>query len=186
MVFPLYDDNPLKRARVPYVTWGLIVLNVVIFLFETGASEDAVKALLASYAATPAAITHQTPAPGWLPPELTLVSYMFLHGGGNTSSATWSTSGYSATTSRMRSVLSASSCYGHRGRFVLRLAKPQFDDAARRRLWGHFRYSGSLFAAAALRQSVGVRAARCRARASLLGHRRLGAAAAVSDRQPDQ
>jgi membrane associated rhomboid family serine protease len=81
MVFPLYDDNPFKRARVPYVTWGLIVLNVGIFLFEVGATDDATKALLASFAATPAAITHQAPAAGWLPPELTLISYMFLHGG---------------------------------------------------------------------------------------------------------
>jgi membrane associated rhomboid family serine protease len=81
MVFPLYDDNPFKRARVPYVTWGLIVLNVGIFLFEVGASDDATKALFASFAANPAAITHRAPAGGWLPPELTLVSYMFLHGG---------------------------------------------------------------------------------------------------------
>ncbi len=81
MVFPLYDDNPFKRARVPYVTWGLILLNVGIFLFELGATDDATKALFASFAATPAAITHQAPSAGWLPPELTLVSYMFLHGG---------------------------------------------------------------------------------------------------------
>jgi membrane associated rhomboid family serine protease len=69
MVFPLYDDNPFKRARVPYVTWGLIVVNVGIFLLEVGATDDAVKALLASFAATPAAITHQAPG-GSLPPEL--------------------------------------------------------------------------------------------------------------------
>jgi membrane associated rhomboid family serine protease len=80
MVFPLYDDNPFKRARVPYVTWGLIVVNVGIFLLEIGATDDAVKALLASFAATPAAITHQAPG-GSLRPEFTLVSYMFLHGG---------------------------------------------------------------------------------------------------------
>src|SRR5262249_50123900 len=58
MVFPLYDDNPFKRARVPYVTWGLIALNVIIFLCEIGATDDTMHALLASYAATPAAITH--------------------------------------------------------------------------------------------------------------------------------
>jgi membrane associated rhomboid family serine protease len=81
MVFPLYDDNPFKRARVPYVTWGLILLNVGIYLFEAGSTDNAVKALFASFAATPAAITHQAPSAGWLPPELTLISYMFLHGG---------------------------------------------------------------------------------------------------------
>jgi membrane associated rhomboid family serine protease len=81
MVFPLYDDNPFKRARVPYVTWSLIVLNVVIFLFEVGSTDDGMKAPLVSFAATPSTITHQAPALGWLPPELTLISYMFLHGG---------------------------------------------------------------------------------------------------------
>jgi membrane associated rhomboid family serine protease len=53
-------------------TWGLIVVNVGIFLLEIGATGDAVKALLASFAATPAAITHQAPG-GSLPPEFTLV-----------------------------------------------------------------------------------------------------------------
>jgi len=81
MVFPLYDDNPFKRAKVPYVTWGLILLNVGIFLLELGATDNGVKALLASFAATPAAITHQVPSAGRFPPELTLFSYMFLHGG---------------------------------------------------------------------------------------------------------
>lgn len=55
MVFPLYDDNPFKRAKVPYVTWGLILLNVGIFLLELGATDTGVKALLAAFAATPAA-----------------------------------------------------------------------------------------------------------------------------------
>jgi membrane associated rhomboid family serine protease len=81
MVFPLYDDNPFKRAKVPYVTWGLILLNVGIFLLELGATDTGVKALFASFAATPAAITHQVPSAGRFPPELTLFSYMFLHGG---------------------------------------------------------------------------------------------------------
>src|SRR5262245_22364673 len=81
MVFPLYDDNPFKRARVPYVTWGLILLNVGIFLFEVGVIDAKMKALLAAFAAVPSAITHQEPHPGWLPPEFTLISYMFLHGG---------------------------------------------------------------------------------------------------------
>ena len=34
MVFPLYDDNPFKLPVPPYVTWGLIALNVLIFLAE--------------------------------------------------------------------------------------------------------------------------------------------------------
>jgi membrane associated rhomboid family serine protease len=80
MVFPLYDDNPFKRARVPFVTWGLIVINVVVFFFEMG-GEETTKAMLASFGATPAAVFHNAPATGQLPPEATLVTYMFLHGG---------------------------------------------------------------------------------------------------------
>jgi membrane associated rhomboid family serine protease len=81
MVFPLYDDNPFKRARVPFVTWGLLVLNVVIFLYQVGVSEVATKAILASFGATPAAVLHNVPQVGQVPPEVTLVTYMFLHGG---------------------------------------------------------------------------------------------------------
>jgi membrane associated rhomboid family serine protease len=81
MVFPLYDDNPFRRAKVPYVTWSLIVLNVIIFLIEIGSSDASTQALLASFAATPAAVAHQVPVAGHVPPEFTLVSYMFLHGG---------------------------------------------------------------------------------------------------------
>jgi membrane associated rhomboid family serine protease len=81
MVFPLYDDNPFGRARLPYVTWGLIVLNVVVFVFEIRSSDESVRAMLGSLAATPALVAHQIPATGQLPPELTLVTYMFLHGG---------------------------------------------------------------------------------------------------------
>jgi membrane associated rhomboid family serine protease len=81
MVFPLYDDNPFRRAKVPYVTWGLIVVNVVIFLFEIGTSDANARAILASFAATPAAVSHHVPPVGMVPAEFTLVSYMFLHGG---------------------------------------------------------------------------------------------------------
>jgi membrane associated rhomboid family serine protease len=80
MVFPLYDENPFKLPRPPYVTWGLIVLNVVIFLVEVSA-DATTKAMLGSFAANPAAITHAVHATGQFPAELTLVTSMFLHGG---------------------------------------------------------------------------------------------------------
>jgi membrane associated rhomboid family serine protease len=81
MVFPLYDDNPFNRARPPYVTWGLIALNIIIYLIEAGSSPEGSRAMLASFGATPAAVAHQIPPHGPIPSELTLVSYMFLHGG---------------------------------------------------------------------------------------------------------
>ena len=36
MVVPIYDENPLKLAHRPIITWGLIVLNILIFLAESG------------------------------------------------------------------------------------------------------------------------------------------------------
>jgi membrane associated rhomboid family serine protease len=80
MVFPLYDTNPFKLARPPYVTWTLIAVNVIIFLIELGADQTT-QAMLASFAAHPAAITHHTHPNGLVPPELTLLTSMFLHSG---------------------------------------------------------------------------------------------------------
>jgi len=80
MVFPLYDTNPFKLARPPYVTWTLIALNIIIFLIELG-SDETTKAMLASFAAHPAAITHHTHPAGPVPPELTVLTSMFLHSG---------------------------------------------------------------------------------------------------------
>jgi membrane associated rhomboid family serine protease len=80
MVFPLYDHNPFKYPRPPVVTWALIAVNIIIFLFEIG-SDQTTQAILGSFAANPAAITHGVQATGPVPPELTLVTSMFLHGG---------------------------------------------------------------------------------------------------------
>lgn len=81
MVFPVWDDNPFRKARLPFVTWGLILVNVAVFLLEVASNSPQVQAMLASLAATPAAIVHKVPNPGNVPAELTLISYQFLHGG---------------------------------------------------------------------------------------------------------
>jgi len=81
MVFPLYDDNPFKFRVPPYVTWGLIATNVLVFLVQASSDTEGAKAILASFGATPAAVFHEVRQPGVLPAELTLVTSMFLHGG---------------------------------------------------------------------------------------------------------
>jgi membrane associated rhomboid family serine protease len=80
MVFPLYDDNPLRWPVPPFATWGLIAINVAIFILEATAP-DAGRAIIASYGATPGAVVHYVPGTGAVPPELTVVTSMFLHGG---------------------------------------------------------------------------------------------------------
>lgn len=80
MVFPLYDDNPFKRPVLPFATWGLILVNVAIFILEVTAP-DAGRAIIASFGATPAAVVRIAPPTGGIPPELTVITSMFLHGG---------------------------------------------------------------------------------------------------------
>ena len=73
MVFPLYDENPFKFRVLPYVTWGLIALNVFIYLIQASSDTEGAKAILASFGATPAAVFHEVRQPGVLPPALALV-----------------------------------------------------------------------------------------------------------------
>lgn len=75
---PLWDDSPLKLPKLPIVTWGLIVANVVVFAFTAAAPPDMQPAIL-NFAVTPANITAAPIDPTLIPPDLTLVSYMFLH-----------------------------------------------------------------------------------------------------------
>jgi membrane associated rhomboid family serine protease len=81
MVIPLYDDDPLDRERPAYVTYAIIALNVVIFLLQLGASDDFQVAMLRNFALYPAALAGNFASGGALPTALTLVTYMFLHGG---------------------------------------------------------------------------------------------------------
>src|SRR5262245_2308608 len=78
MVFPLYDENPLNKPTLPWVTWSLIALNVVVYMVEAGGSEAAMRAMVTTYGATPSAITRHTASE--FSPYLTLVTSIFLHG----------------------------------------------------------------------------------------------------------
>jgi membrane associated rhomboid family serine protease len=75
MVMPLYDDNPFKLPHRPIVTWGLIVVNIVIFFAEVGASTGP-ETIERTYGLVPGALIS---VPGALLPVLTLFSYQFLH-----------------------------------------------------------------------------------------------------------
>ena len=82
MFIPLHDRNPVRHIRFPYVTYGIIGLNVIVFLIQlahgSGLSFDQ---FALSYAAVPAYFL-QPDAPdrlAHLPDGLTLVTYAFFH-----------------------------------------------------------------------------------------------------------
>ena len=82
MFLPLSDRNKLKTMRVPSATLSLIVLNCVIFVIELAVPKGG-DIFLDAFAFVPAELFAHAPHTGnlWhLPPQLTLVSYGFLHG----------------------------------------------------------------------------------------------------------
>ena len=84
MFVPLHDDTPLQVIRFQYVTGGLIVLNVVVFLL-TGAfvSEQSLWVLASGYGVVPAELTHAVVVVGGnpVPEPVTLITYQFFHAG---------------------------------------------------------------------------------------------------------
>jgi membrane associated rhomboid family serine protease len=73
-MIPLRDDAP--RFSVPAITWFLIALNVLVFLFEVSLPVRQRELFLYEFGVTPIEFTaHGVPTP-WL----TLFSSMFLHG----------------------------------------------------------------------------------------------------------
>jgi membrane associated rhomboid family serine protease len=80
MLIPLYDDNPTRRF--PVMTVGLIVVNVLVFLYELSLGDEALVQFVYAAGFLPARLTGgEVPAFDLLPLPLTFVSHMFLHGG---------------------------------------------------------------------------------------------------------
>jgi membrane associated rhomboid family serine protease len=78
MVMPLWDDNPFTKPSKPWMTWGIIALNVVVFAVQVGYG-DAEEVIIKAYALTPVALAHPVSLLGGLPADLTLVTCTFLH-----------------------------------------------------------------------------------------------------------
>lgn len=78
---PLRDDNPVSIT--PVVTYGLIGLNIAVFVFQLGLSQQRLDSFFDAWALVPAQLTAsfqgalQAPVSEWI----TLVSSQFLHGG---------------------------------------------------------------------------------------------------------
>jgi membrane associated rhomboid family serine protease len=80
-VVPLRDNNP--TSTTPLVTYGLLGINMAVFLFQLSLSQGGIDAFFEHWAMIPAQLTQsfrgalQAPAYEWV----TLVSSQFLHGG---------------------------------------------------------------------------------------------------------
>lgn len=80
MVLPLWDENPLLRPKLPWVTWTLVALNTLIFCAEAGSADATQTFIVAHYGLIPATLfRHPIAAAGGIPSALTLISSMFLH-----------------------------------------------------------------------------------------------------------
>jgi membrane associated rhomboid family serine protease len=81
-MFPISDDNP--HERTPVVTWTLIAICVLVFLWQVTLDPRAAQAAFYGYGLVPARLF----AGAELPPEIpavpawaTVVTSMFMHGG---------------------------------------------------------------------------------------------------------
>src|SRR5262245_6899254 len=85
MFIPIYDINPLRSIKTPVVTRTLIAVSVVIFVFfESGLVVDAQMASVGIFGVIPAEFhlgAGLRSDLATIPESLTLVTYMFFHGG---------------------------------------------------------------------------------------------------------
>jgi membrane associated rhomboid family serine protease len=80
-MFPLHDDNP--TSTTPVVALGIIVLNVLVFLYQFSLGPRAGQLFIYQYGAIPVVILGSETLPPQLhtiPSQLTLITSMFLHG----------------------------------------------------------------------------------------------------------
>jgi membrane associated rhomboid family serine protease len=76
-MIPLHDDNPTRRF--PLLTVAFIALNSAVFLWQLTLDPRTLAGVWQALGTVPAVVLGDAPAV--LPPTLTLVSAMFLHGG---------------------------------------------------------------------------------------------------------
>ncbi len=84
MFIPLHDKNPLKIVAFQLVTISIMLLCIGAFLWQLGLPQQAETQAVYAYGLVPSVLFNVNLLPAELnalPSELTLFSYMFLHGG---------------------------------------------------------------------------------------------------------
>ena len=80
---PLHDNTPRILIALPWVTWGVIAACTVIFFLQTQASADSVERMAYGLGVIPATLVGDAALVDELymvPPLLTLITSLFLHG----------------------------------------------------------------------------------------------------------
>ncbi len=85
MFVPIYDYNPLRYYKTAWTTRMLVAVNIAVFVvFQSGFFlADGMKLAAATFGVTPESIAKDIPIFAnyrFIPPEITFVTYMFLHG----------------------------------------------------------------------------------------------------------
>jgi membrane associated rhomboid family serine protease len=81
-VIPLRDDNPTQIK--PVLTWGLIAVNVVVFLYQVSLGPRQGQVFVFEFGMIPAVFFGYRELPSYMaaiPSQLSLLTNMFLHGG---------------------------------------------------------------------------------------------------------
>lgn len=77
-MIPLKDENP--TSTYPYVTVGLIGLNILVFIFEISLGSN-LQHFMNRYGAIPAFVLDMAAPVEYPPPYITIFTSMFLHAG---------------------------------------------------------------------------------------------------------
>jgi membrane associated rhomboid family serine protease len=81
-VVPLHDNNPTRIT--PYVTYALIGINILVFLYELSLSPQGLERFFREYAIVPRELTAGLESGDinqLIPQLMTLITSQFLHGG---------------------------------------------------------------------------------------------------------
>jgi membrane associated rhomboid family serine protease len=83
VVIPVYDDVDATPGIRPWVVWILFAVNVGVFLALAALPPQLVQTIAFNFGVVPAFVTAGVDPEGvtlMIPPQLTLVTYTFLHG----------------------------------------------------------------------------------------------------------
>jgi membrane associated rhomboid family serine protease len=80
MFIPIHDQNPMRNIRFAFVTYGLMAVTILVFVYQSFLSPAAFDTLTIDYGMIPIVVRNAYPAPvPWLPDWATLFTYAFLH-----------------------------------------------------------------------------------------------------------